>query len=244
MSAEFQAYIDQVVKTLASKEDINSLKVLINDQNQLIRSLDLKVLKLEEKVEENNFTIKNLEEKVSKLEGDQKFLNEQDDLRCRKIDDLEHYGRRECLRFDRFEVSDAESTADCCKIVKDYIKHELKVELNDDDYYRIHRIGLKRDKNGNKYQQSIVHEFKNFLSRTQVYRARKRKAKISVRLDLTKRRSDLRNSAYQRVREHPKINFVCADINCSLCVCLRGNGGFKYFNTMEELEKIFSDLSD
>ena len=73
MSAEVQAYIDQVVKTLASKEDINSLKVLINDQNQLIKSLDLKVLKLEEKVEENNFTIKNLEEKVRKLEGDQKF---------------------------------------------------------------------------------------------------------------------------------------------------------------------------
>ena len=73
MSAEVQAYIDQVVKTLASKEDINSLKVLINDQNQLIKSLHLKVLKLEEKVEENNFTIKNLEEKVRKLEGDQKF---------------------------------------------------------------------------------------------------------------------------------------------------------------------------
>ena len=73
ISAEIQAYIDQVVKTLVSKEDINSLKVLINDQNQLIKSLDLKVLKLEEKVEENNFTIKNLEEKVRKLEGDQKF---------------------------------------------------------------------------------------------------------------------------------------------------------------------------
>ena len=57
-SAEIQAYIDQVVKTLSSKEDINSLKVLTNDQNQLIKSLDLKVLKLEEKVEENNFTIK------------------------------------------------------------------------------------------------------------------------------------------------------------------------------------------
>ena len=83
-SAEIQAYIDQVVKTLASKEDINSLKVLINDQNQLIKSLDLKVLRLEEKVGENNYTIKNLQDKVRKLEGDQKFLNKQDDLRCRK----------------------------------------------------------------------------------------------------------------------------------------------------------------
>ena len=31
----------------------------MNDQNHLINSLDLKVLKLEEKIEENNFTIKN-----------------------------------------------------------------------------------------------------------------------------------------------------------------------------------------
>ena len=84
MSAEIQACIDQVVKTLASKEDINSLEVLINDQNQLIKSLGLKVLKLEEKVEENNFIIKNLEEKVGKLEGDQKFLNDQDDFDAEK----------------------------------------------------------------------------------------------------------------------------------------------------------------
>ena len=60
MSAEIQACIDQVIKTLASKEDINLLKVLINYQSQLIKSLNLKVLKLEEKVEENCFTIKNL----------------------------------------------------------------------------------------------------------------------------------------------------------------------------------------
>ena len=50
MSVEIEAYIDQVIKTLALKEDTNSLKVLINDQNQLLISLDLKVLKLEEKV--------------------------------------------------------------------------------------------------------------------------------------------------------------------------------------------------
>ena len=44
------------------------------------KSLDLKVLKLEEKVEENKFTTKTLEDKVGRLEGEQKFLNEQDDL--------------------------------------------------------------------------------------------------------------------------------------------------------------------
>ena len=150
------------------------LKVFVNDQNQLIKSLNLKVLKLEEKVEENNFTIKKSEDKVRRLEGDQKFLNKQDDLQCRKIY-LEQYGGRECLRFDGFEVRDTKSSADRSKIIKDDIKSELKVELNDDDYYSIARIGLKRERNGNKYRQTVV-KFRNFLSRTQVYRARKRKA--------------------------------------------------------------------
>ena len=76
-----------------------------------------------------------------------------------------------------------------------------------------------------------------------IIRARKCKAKISVRLDLTKRRLHLRNSVYERVREHPRINFICADINFSLCVCLKGNGDFKYLITMGELEKTLSDLS-
>ena len=94
------------------------MKVLINDQNQLIKSLDLKVLKLEEKVEESNFTIKSFEDKIRSLEDEQMFLNKQDDLRCRKMDDLEQYGGRESFCFDGFEVSDAESSADCSKIVK------------------------------------------------------------------------------------------------------------------------------
>ena len=34
MSPEIQPYIDQVIKTLALKEDMNSLKVSIIDQNQ------------------------------------------------------------------------------------------------------------------------------------------------------------------------------------------------------------------
>ena len=44
------------------KHKNEKLKALINDQNQLIKSLDLKVLRLEEKVEENNFTTKKVRE--------------------------------------------------------------------------------------------------------------------------------------------------------------------------------------
>ena len=68
------------MKALASKEDIKLLTFLINNQNQLIKSLDLKVLKSEEKVTENNSTIKHLEDKVRSLKDEQKFLSEQDYL--------------------------------------------------------------------------------------------------------------------------------------------------------------------
>ena len=44
------------------------------------------------------------------------------------------------------------------KIIK---KSWLKVDLNDDDSCRIRRIGLKKEKNGNKYQQ-ITDKFRNF----------------------------------------------------------------------------------
>ena len=68
------------MRALASKEDIKLLTFLINNQNQLIKSLDLKVLKSEEKVTENNSTIKHLEDKVRSLKDEQKFLSEQDYL--------------------------------------------------------------------------------------------------------------------------------------------------------------------
>ena len=33
------------------------------------------------------------------------------------------------------------------------------MELDDHGYYRIHRIGLKKEKNGNKYEQIIGRKF-------------------------------------------------------------------------------------
>ena len=64
MSTEIQTYIDQIINTPVSKEDMTLLKLFRNAQNQLIKSFDFKVFKSEEKVEENNFTIKNFEIKV------------------------------------------------------------------------------------------------------------------------------------------------------------------------------------
>ena len=94
---------------------------------------------------------------------------EKNDLRCRKINDLAQYGRCECLYFDGFEASDAESAQDSKKFVKNYINNKSDGELNDHDYYRIYRIGLKKEKNGNKYQQILRSKFTEHENATPRY---------------------------------------------------------------------------
>ena len=66
------------------------------------------------------------------------YLETQDKLKARKLDDLEQYSRRESLRFNGFQTKQNESSEDCAKMVKQYIRNTLKVE---DDFNRIHRIG-------------------------------------------------------------------------------------------------------
>ena len=50
---EFKNLLDDAVKSLASKENIDSLKILIKDQSDTIKELRLQIVKLEEKVKTN-----------------------------------------------------------------------------------------------------------------------------------------------------------------------------------------------
>ena len=50
MANEFKDLLDDAVKSLASKEDIDSLKILIKEQIDTIKEFGLKITKLEEKV--------------------------------------------------------------------------------------------------------------------------------------------------------------------------------------------------
>ena len=51
-----------------------------------------------------------------------------------------------------------------------------------------------------------------------VYRARKHKADIAIHLDLTKRHYLLLEDTYAKSKDCTSVDFVCADINCSLCL--------------------------
>ena len=88
MSNEFKNLLDGAVESLASKEDIDSLKILIEDQSDTIKELGLKIVKLEEKVTISEETIARFDERVSLLEGKIVYLETQDKLKARKLDDL------------------------------------------------------------------------------------------------------------------------------------------------------------
>ena len=87
-------------------------------------------------------------------------------------------------------------------------------------------------------------KFNSWKSRQQFYNARskyfnnsKRKQGqhlFSVSVDLTRRRYLLLNKAKRLIKDWESINYVFADINCSLGMKFQ-NGVFKYFNSENEL---------
>ena len=118
-------------------------------------------------------------------------LETQDKLKVSRLDELEQYGRRKCLRFNGLQTKKNESSENCAKMVKEYIRNTLKVDVDDNDFNRIHRVGQKYRRDDGKECQQVI-KFKGFIPRTKVYRARKHKSDISIQLDLTKRRYDLK----------------------------------------------------
>ena len=145
MANEFKNLLDDAVKSLASKEDIDLLKILIKEQSDTIKELGLKIVKLEKEVITNKETIARTDERVSLLEGKIVYLETQDKLKARKLDDLEQHGRRESLRFNGFQTKQNESSENNAKMVKQYIRHTLKVEVDVNDFNPIHRIGQSID---------------------------------------------------------------------------------------------------
>ena len=166
------------------------------------------------------------------------YLETQDKLKARKLDDLEQYGRRESLSFNGFQTKQNESSEDCAKMVKQYIRNTLKVE---DDFNRIHRIGQKYKRDDGRECKQVIHKFKVFIPRTKVYRAGKHKSDIFVQFALTKRRYDLLKEARTRIKSADSVEYAFADINCSLGLRLK-NGRFKFFNSSEELDMALAEV--
>ena len=167
MSAEIKSYLDDAIKNLVTKSDIDSLKSFIEEQSALIKNLTEIISTLHEKLNASEASIEKLNNKITNLEGKLTYFESQDELKSRKIDDLEQYQHQESLRFSGFEVKENESKKECEHVVKSYIKNSLNVDIEESEYNRIHRIRPKIKKNGQTFQQ-IIDEFKGSVPRTQV----------------------------------------------------------------------------
>ena len=98
------------------------IDVVTDEQDELIRSLNLKVVKLELKAGKNNMALNYLEDEERET-ARQNLVS--------KTNHLEQYRRREYTSFDRFELS--ESLFNCNKVNKYCMKTDLKVELHNMD---------------------------------------------------------------------------------------------------------------
>ena len=121
----------------------------------------------------------------------------------------------------------------------------MNLPFQDENIDRVHRTERTyTDKNTGQKVKSIIVKFNSWKSRQQFYNARLKhfnncKQKpgqhlLSVSVDLTRRRYLLLNKTKGFIKDCESINYVFADVNCSLGMKFQ-NGVFKYFNSENEL---------
>ena len=117
---------------------------------------------------------------------------------------------------------------------------EMDSDLSEDSIDRAHRMGPKIvSENGTVGQQMI--RFKTFSDRTKFYRSRRKAKKVSIRLDLTKKRLTLLNVTRDKIKDKEGVDIAFADINCNLALRL-SSGDFSFFRTEAELDSILQKI--
>ena len=111
---DIKQYLDDAIKTLVTKDYILKLKDFIEEQSSLIKDLTSKITtfrresklqwSISQQIKRKNWQPWGKEVRTSLLEGKLVYLESQYELKTRKLDDLEQYGRRECLIFSGLEV--------------------------------------------------------------------------------------------------------------------------------------------
>ena len=165
--------LDSKLASLATKDDINDLKNVIDQQRLKIEMLEAKIV-LMEKYEQR---IESLEKRATEYTSDIDAVSERFEQLELRSDDNEQYHRRLCLRINGVELSEGsegESGPECFQKVQNILKDDLKLDIPDMSIDRAHRIGavITDPDTGKRYRQIIV-RFATWRHRTQVYKARK-----------------------------------------------------------------------
>ncbi len=227
--------------------ELAELKTLIEGiQNDLRgKATNDKINELIAKIDEKDATISSLNERVEVLEGRISTMENTNRLLERKCDDLESYTRRQNLRIVGIpEPNDGSETGEICleKVKEEISKLDVNINL-ETAIDRAHRVGSKRDREGNPVERAMIVRFTSWSSRTHVYQKRNKdknnnnNARFYV--DLTKRRVGLKKKAIEKTKDNKKVRFAYADINNNICLLLE-DGKKKFFNSEEELDSILA----
>ena len=124
-----------------------------------------------------------------------------------KIDDLEQYSRRSCVRVSGVSETDGENVT---AIVMD-LANRIHADVTPRDIDRSHRVGSKFDRNrdnGNRRKdRDIIVKFTNSSARLEFLKGRKalreQKAKVFINEDLTSSRMELAFECRELKRSNP-----------------------------------------
>ena len=97
--------------------------------------------------------------------------------------------------------------------------------------------GLKDDQSSSTIYQQIIVKFTDWLTRTAVYRARKKLNGRKLFLDLPARRASLLSRAIARVESMEDGKYAFDDINCRLGLKMPYKS-LRFFSNESELEKL------
>lgn len=178
---EIQETVQRVVKE--ALQDANSLQVLVQLVKQTLMA------DLQATIEKNNTVIKEL--KCALQQKDEKIVALEN-----RIDDLEQYQRRQCIRIFGVKEEEAEDTD---KIATE-VARKIGVELDVNDIDRSHRVG-RRD---TEKPRPIIVKFVSYRKRSEIYRCKRRlkSTGITIRDDLTKARHALLRESISRFGLH------------------------------------------
>ena len=211
----------------------------IDDLILIIKAKDEKIDELVGKIQitEDKF-VKVVQDNVALKSENLGLRNEIQNVGVR-VDDLQQYDRKECLRIEGLPyVKDETKEQLLDTIIKSFQNKGARIAKS--DVYRLHRSGKPiKNKRGLLVQQVIV-RFQTWDARQMAFNTRYNNdsgRKTDGVFDLTRRRLDLLKSAKYQLLDHPNCH-VYANSECLLIFKDRKNNEKHSFNTSEELERL------
>ena len=219
------ATVEEITTLLDEKLSALKDDIVIEVRDSIARLFEAKLKEKDEKIEK-------LQSHVAMLQMHVMNLKQAHD---EKLEELEQYGRRLCLRIDGVPHKEVETANEVLQTVKEKID-EVGADIPDVVIDRAHRVGAPFfDDSTHSKSQSIIVRFTTFRHRTLFYNKRKKLSKnVRIKLDLTKQRYNLLKYARERVENLENVKYVYADINCRLKVRMSDDKEY-FFDSVDKL---------